>query len=61
MTLWASWLLAGVVAHDEVGAVLGALLRNIDGRFSPFMGECFAVRERARFVLVRDYEVWSRG
>ncbi|EXC20541.1 hypothetical protein L484_027095 [Morus notabilis] len=55
----ASWLWAGVVAHDEVGAVLGALLRNIDGRFSPSVGECLAVRERARFALVRGDEVWS--
>ncbi|GMN27390.1 hypothetical protein TIFTF001_001625 [Ficus carica] len=50
----------GAVIRDEEGSILGAMARSVGGSFSPFVAECFALREGLRFakeIKCADIEV----
>ncbi|GMN48714.1 hypothetical protein TIFTF001_017883 [Ficus carica] len=48
----------GLVARDENGVVLGAVARQMFGTFSPYFGECMAVREDVWFAQSRGFSSW---
>ncbi|GMN67137.1 hypothetical protein TIFTF001_036205 [Ficus carica] len=49
----------GVVVRDETGALLGAMAGRVFGCFSPFLGECIAVREGAFFAQMGGLDDWT--